>query len=587
MISDSLITGLVLLGVVYCLIRTRVAPENVLLFGLSMLIVCGVLSVEQAFSGFANEGVVTVAILYVVANSLLSSGAISQLARKILGNPSSTISAQLRLMVPVAFLSAFLNNTPMVAMSIPIVSEWCRRYQLSVSKLMMPLSYGAIVGGLCTLIGTSTNLVVNEMLFRSSGQRLAIFDLAWVGLPCTVAVIGATVFLSRWFLRDMSGRFSQFADVRQYIVEMQVPERSPLIDKSIEDAGLRALPGLFLAEVIREGKVISVIDPRWSLCAGDQLVFAGDVDSVVELKKIHGLSSAEHEVFKLSGNGSRTLVEVVVSKYHPLLGKTIKEGNFRENYGAVIIAISRNGEQLRGRIGDKRLSAGDTLLLETTPDFVEHQKYSRNFLVVSPLADFQPPDSRIRWLTLLSMVLMLGLVGSGLMSMFHAAFITVAILIVTRCTNFQDARRSVDDGVVVVIASSLGLGVAVEQSGLADIITSSVLSPVINSPILALAIIFLMTAVFSAIISNVAAAVLIFPIAEATAQLQNVALEPYAVAIMVAASTCFATPMGYQTNLMVAGPGGYRFTDFVKMGLPLTLIVWLISMAIIPQIWTF
>jgi di/tricarboxylate transporter len=344
---------------------------------------------------------------------------------------------------------------------------------------------------------------------------------------------------------------------------------------------------LFLAEVIRDKKVISVIDPRWSLCAGDQLVFAGDVDSVVELKKIHGLASAEHQVFKLSSNGSRTLVETVVSKYHPQLGNTIKASNFRESYGAVIIAVSRNGEQLRGRIGDMQLKAGDTLLLETTPEFVEQQKYSRNFLVVSPLADFQPPDTRIRWLTLLSMFLMLGLVGSGLMPMFHAAFIAVGILIITRCTNFQDARRSVDDGVLVVIASSIGLGLAVEQSGLAEIVTTNVLSPVMQSPMLALATIFLMTAVFSAIISNVAAAVLIFPVAEATAQTQGVALEPFAVAIMVAASTCFAKPMGYQTNLMVAGPGGYKFMDFVKMGLPLTAIVWTISMLIIPQVWAF
>lgn len=583
----------IVLGVIsaclVALIFSRRPPDMILCGGVVVLLLLGVLSPKEALAGMSNEGMVTVGVLFIVAQALSETGVVSWISHSMLGRPKSARVAQLRLMAPVAAFSTILNNTPVVAMMIPAVRDWAKRNNLPVSQLMIPLSYAAIVGGTCTLIGTSTNLVVNGMLLHSlPEQALGMFDLAWVGLPCVVLVIGFTILTSRRLLPSSKGKSERFGDTRQYIVEMMVDDSSPMIGQSIEEAGLRQLPAMFLIEIVRDERLMTVVSPKEILMAGDRLIFAGDVRSVVDLKNFHGLRLAEDQAFKLGENNlSRCLAEVVISPNFPHLGRMVRDMKFRNNYGAAIIAISRNGEQLKGRIGDVELEPGDTLLLEAYEDFVPNQRYSRDFLLVSEIENSRPVRHEHRFRAGIIMVAMVAVVAVGWLSMLKAAFLAAGLLVATRCIRAADARRSVDWQILLVIAASIALGGSLESTGAAAVIAGEIVGAAAGSPIATLVAIFVVTTLFSAVISNLAAAVIVFPIALAASQQLEVSMLPFAVTLMMAASASFATPIGYQTNLMVYGPGDYRFSDFFKIGVPLTVLVGVTTILIVPLVWPF
>lgn len=572
------------------LVFSKRPPDAILLAGVALLMLLGVLSAEEALLGMSNEGMATVAVLFIVARGLAQTGVVGWISNHLLGRPKNTAVAQFRLMAPVAALSSLLNNTPVVAMMVPAVTDWAKRNNLSVSHLMIPLSYAAIIGGTCTMVGTSTNLIINGMLTDHLGHiALEMFDLAWVGIPCVIVVVTFTLGFSRWLLPNRGeSENAVFDDARQYIVEMEVEENSPLSGKSIEDAGLRQLPGMYLIEIDRGGSLLTAVSPKEILRSDDHLIFAGDVKSVVDLKNIHGLKVAEKQVFKLgSGANARCLVEVVISPSFPSLGKTIRDLRFRNMYGAAIIAVARDGERIKTKIGDIILRAGDTLLLETHDHFVGQQRYSKSFLLVSEIENSRPVRHEKRNIAggiLLAMVFM---VTVGLLSMFEAAVLAAGAMIVTRCLKIQDARQSINWEVLLVIAASIAMGGALEKTGAASVIANSVVGLSGSSPTAALVVLFVLTAGFSAVISNLAAAVLVFPIAVSLSQQLGVDLIPFAVTLMIAASACFSTPIGYQTNLMVYGPGNYRFMDFMKIGLPLTFFVGLATIIVVPVIWPF
>ncbi len=565
------------------------APDMILLGALTILLVSGILTPHEALAGLANEGMVTVGVLYVVVSGLRETGSIAWIAQNLLGRPGSVSEAQLRVMAPVAGLSAFLNNTPVVAIFIPAIRDWARRNRLSVSRLMIPLSYAAIAGGTCTLIGTSTNLVVNGLLMEQAGMEgLGMFELSWIGLPLVAAVLLFVVATSGWLLRERVPVIDQFADVREYTVEMEVEPNSALSGKSIEDAGLRQLPGLYLVEIERNGQPITAVSPHERLQDNDRLVFAGIVDSVVDLQKIRGLKPATNQVFKLdSPDEERTLVEAVLSDSSPLIGKSVRDGRFRTRYDAAIIAVARNGRKIRDKIGDIVLHPGDTLLLVCHPHFVEQQRNSRDFFLISRLDDSRPPRHERATIAMAILVAMVLSVVPGWLTILEAALLAAGGMLVTRCTSASLARAAVDWQVLIVIAASFGIGIALQNTGAAAAVADGLISLANGVPWLALALIFVATALFSALATNNAAAVLMFPIALLTAQRLETDLLPFAITIMIAASASFATPIGYQTNLMVFGPGGYRFSDYLRIGIPLTVLVGLLTTALVPLIWPF
>ena len=449
---------------------TRYSPDIVLVGGLTLLLLAGVLSPEQALSGFANEGMVTVGVLYVVVAGLRETGGIGWIVHSVLGRPRSLQHAQVRLMAPVAAMSAFLNNTPVVAMFIPAISDWAKRNSLSVSKLMIPLSYASIAGGTCTLIGTSTNLVVNGLLIKETGSDgLAMLELAWVGVPVILIVFIFILVGSKWLLPERLPAISRYDDAREYTVEMLVENNSKLSGKSIEEAGLRQLPGMYLIEIERQGQIMPAVSSYEVLRDGDRLIFAGVIESVVDLQKTQGLTPASNQIYKLgSSRQDRVLIEAVVSDSCPLAGKSVCKGRFRNVYNAVIIAVARNGKRVQQKIGDIVLRPGDTLLLESHHSFAEQQRNSRDFFLVSEIEGTNPPQYQKAMLAMSILLLMILLVVTGFLSMLKASLLAAGMMILTRCTSGSEARRSIDWQILIVIAASFGLGSALHSTGAAE-----------------------------------------------------------------------------------------------------------------------
>jgi di/tricarboxylate transporter len=369
---------------------------------------------------------------------------------------------------------------------------------------------------------------------------------------------------------------------------MLVEQGSPLVGRSIEEAGLRGLDGLFLMEIDRSGHVIAAVSPTERLEAGDRLVFVGVVDSVVELQKIRGLRPATDQVFKLDDPRSeRTLIEAVVSNTCPLIGRTIREGRFRSTYDAVVIAVARNGDRLQMKIGDITLEPGDTLLLEASRDFAEHQRSNRDFYLVSAVNNFTPPRHDQAWIACTVLAAMILAATLELVPMVTAALVAAAIVVAMKCISSDEARQSIEWESLLLIAASFGLARAMEKTGLAEAIAHTTIAAAGDHPHVMLAAIYFVTMLFTELMSNNAAAVLTFPIAWQTAADLGVNPLPFVMAVTVAASCGFATPMGYQTNLMIYGPGGYKFSDYVRFGGPLNLLVMAITVALAPLIWPF
>lgn len=574
------------------LIFSRAPADFVFSAGLAFVYLSGVVTIEEALSGFANPGVYTIGILYVLAAGVRETGGLSWLGAHILGSPKSKIMALVRMTLPVSFTSAFLNNTPVVAMFIPALRQWSRKIAINPSQLMIPLSYAAIVGGFCTMIGTSTNLVVGGMLQeRFGGEALSIFAIAPVGVPLALIALFYLIFIAGRLLPDQRGVRKSFENTREYMVEMIIIPGSDLTGKSAGQSGMQNLPGGNLAEVIRDEMITSPVPDDFVFQEKDRLVFTGMVDSILELRRNHGLRAAlDHRFFldnDLLKKRGRHLVEAVVSNTCPLVGKNPIEGEFTKRYNAVIIAAARNGKRIKENISTTILHAGDTLLLETHAGFVPRQKDSRDFYLVSPVEDSEAMRFEKAPIAFSILALMVFLAATSILPLLSAALIAIALLFITRCISISQARKSVEWNVLVTIASALGIAFALEKSGAASAIAEGVFSLTGSDPFWLLVALYLSTAILTELITNNAAAALLFPVAMGAAESLGVNPMPFAIAIMIAASASFITPIGYQTNLMVYGPGGYRFGDYVKAGLPLTFLIGISALILIPVIWPF
>ncbi len=592
---DMSIEALITLGVVGCLFAAlvkNIAPPDVLFVGAAVLFaVIGIITPQQAFAGFSNPGILTVAALFVVVAGLRETGVIDYVGHHVLGRAKSETGVMARLAGVVLPMSAFLNNTPIVAMFVPIVMDWSRKHQVSPSKLLIPLSYLAILGGTCTLIGTSTNLVVNGLMIQNGLPGMHMFEIGMVGLPYAIIGVCYLFFVARWLLPDRKALLEQLGESRrEYLAEMLVQSGCRLVGQTVEGAGLRQLPGLFLIEIDRNGRTIGPVGPDDILEAGDRLVFTGIVSSIIELEKIPGLVPVTDPDYEVTPKQQRQrrLCEAVISENSPLVGQTIRDADFRATYGAAVVAVHRGEKRVQKKIGDIELRPGDTLLLQVRPHFHRAYRHDPAFYLVSDVDDWRPVRRDRTWIALLLFAGLIGLMTTGVVPIVLSAILAAVLMVLLGCISAGDARRSIEWQVLITIAAAFGVGSALQNSGGATAIASALFGfTKASGPIVALAVIYLLGSITSSVITNNAAAVLLFPFCIATADLYAVNALPFLIALILSASASFMTPIGYQTNMMVYGPGGYRFSDFLRVGGPLNLLLGIMAVILIPFFWPF
>ncbi len=578
------ITLLVLVALVGVLVLEKVPPAVAVLTATVGLLLVGVIDAEEAFAGFSNEAPIVIASLLVVARAVDVSGIMQPIVARIFRGADSSTGILARLLFPVAGISAFVNNTTVVAMTIPAVVDISARRQLPASRFLMPVSYAAILGGVVTAIGTSTNLTISGLLVEAGMRPLGLFEPMPLGLPIAMAGVATLILITARLLPDRSTAGSDLADSgRDFTVSMRVAPGGGAEGATVSDAGLRSLRGVFLVEIERDGRSIAPVAPDERLQAGDLLTFVGRVGDVVDLQRMPGLLSAQaRQIGSLAGT-VHAFYEVVVGSGADLVGQTLKQLDFRARYDAAVIAIHRAGHRMDAKLGDVTLRVGDTLLVLADPSFRQRWRDRPDFLVIAPLSGISPRQPRRAWLVAgVGLLFILG-TGSGLVPILHASLAAAIVVVASGTLTVRQARDAIDLNIILLIASAFGLGAAVASSGLAAVLASGLvgmMSPL--GSIGALAAILLATIILTELVSHNAAAALMFPIGVASAATIGADPRPFVMAILLGASLSFLTPLGYQTNLMVYGLGGYRFTDFSRVGVPLNLVTITLGLVLIP-----
>jgi di/tricarboxylate transporter len=569
--------------VIFLLIYKEYLKASVsFLLAVMVFLITGILNSDEVLSGFSNQSIISILMLILITTGLRKNFQIEYLFDVIFKKAKSYRGFLLRMMSQVALLSTVINNAPVVALMTPYVVEWGKKNNIAPSRLLIPLSYATIMGGMITLIGTSTTLVLNGFLQDFNHPSLLFNDLFTIGLSVTVSGIIFIMVFGYKLLPDHTDILKSYNEnKREYMAETIIMPESKLIGQSLVQAGLRNLKGVYLVEIIRRGRIISPVGPEEILEKGDTLFFAGNTRDIVDL--INSGQGIELPTTARSfDNDKAEIVEAVLNNFSSLINKTVKQSDFRNRYNAAIVAIHRNGKRLSGRIGDITLQAGDLLLLFTGSDFRDRVEIYRDLYVVSKLRDIVKPGKRKYYALGLILACSLFLLIFGKISLFPALMIIFGIMISFNLITTQDVKREMDLNMIAILVFSLAIGQAIIKTSAGDILATyitGVLQP--YGLISVLAGLLILTNLLSAFIGNVGAISISFPLAYSLSQNLGIDGNPFFLTIAYAASAAFLTPISYQTNLIIYGPGGYKFKDFFKIGLPVNLIYLAVALAVI------
>ncbi len=548
-------------------------PTYYIMFSLVMVFgLFNIVNINTIFSGFSNHAVITIAAMFVVSAGIHHSGGTSLFVSYLLKNTSSFKHAMCQLFLPILPLSAFLNNTPIVSALIPAVQLWSKNIGISSSKLMIPLSYAAILGGTITLIGTSTNLVVNSQYEKITGNSFGLFDISIIGIP--VAILG---FLFIYFFGNKllpNYNKETFVNFKSFTFEMKVLNNCSIINKSILSSGLRELQNVYLIEIKRNNNIISAVPSEEIILENDILIFTGnikDIQSLLHIENLILLQSSQLTTLE-EEHPERVLIEAIITDNSDILNLNVKESNFRNRFGAVVISVARDGKQINKNLKDIYFKKGDILLLEARPAFVSRQSYNQDFIILNHLniQSFNKRKAILSWIILFIAIL---LTTFNIIPIVYSAILAAGSMLFTQCLSFKQAEKSIDLNVILTIVASFAIGDAVISSGLALSISNFIIDYSFNNPILLLILVYVTISILTEFITNNAAALVILPIVLNTTQQLNLNPEPFVFAIMMSASASFATPIGYQTNLMVYSSGKYSFKDFLKIGIPMNIFI--------------
>lgn len=554
---------------------TKVPAEFVFVGGMGFLLVTGILDAKEALSGFSSTSVVTVGVLFVVIAGLVHSGVIHWMVKRLLGTPSSYTSAVVRLMMPVAVMSSVLSNTTVVALFIKVVKMWARKLGIAPSKLLIPLSYASCLGGICTLIGTPPNLIISGMLQNSDSHiELNFFSTTLPGLFCLAVGVAAIILCSR-LLPERKSPDEAFGATADYTVELLVPTGCDMVGKTVEESGLLSVSGGRLVEIVRFDKeVISPVPADDFIMGGDRLVYSGQIDDILELRKSHGLTTATKHVFSLDDvEKGRQFYTASVRRSSQLIGTSMEENGFEERNHTVLVAVVREGERINSNPRGVKIERGDVLLFESGKKQGEAFKKA----AADDLRFFDSPDiPYVGSKTVVSSLIMLAMIllsTFGVMSLLQACFLAAGAMLLTRCCTPQQANESINWNILMVFAGSVCLGTAIDKTGVATALANGILGVCGTNALVALVCICFVATFVTEFISNTACAAMFFPIAYQTAVTLGANPVTFCIALMLAVSSSFATPIGSPTHMLVYGEGGYRFTDFMKIGLLMNVII--------------
>jgi di/tricarboxylate transporter len=572
-----IITLAVILLLIISLYSGKIRPAFAFLMAIALLVVFKIISPKEAVSGFANEQLAIIVMLLIISDIIRKSKVLAYWFNKTVGKTKSEQGFLTKLVLITAPLSAFFNNTPLVAILMPFVRNWSVEHKKYPSQFLLPLSYAAILGGTITLVGTSTNLIVNGMVVEAGKPSLSIFDFTPVGLVMlllgTVYIITAYKILPK--NKDVLEGFAE--NNRDFFIETGIKPDASIIGKTIEEASLRNLKSLFLVEIIRQDKIISPVSSTEIIEQNDTLIFTGNTQSLDDLLNPALGLKLPKPVTGFSGD-KINIVEVVVSYNSWMIGKSIKETDFRGKYDGAIVAVHRNGERLSGKIGDIIIQPGDVLLVFAGKDFYKRTENNQAFYILSQ-TETQPNAPAKKVLVVLAMLITtIVLSALSVLPLFTGLLLTLIVAIGLQLVPFNEIRKGLDFNLIFLIALGLSLGKAMDNSGTAEYISTVIHTHLYNIPVLGLMLlIFIFTNLLASYITNSAAVAIMVPIAMALASSMNVSHVPFALLTAYGAAANFITPVGYQTNLMVYGPGQYKFSDYIKFGLPLTILYMLVA----------
>ena len=566
------ITIVTVLAMFTVLLLTKIRADLVFLGAIAILFVTGVLNAKEAFSGFSSTSVVIIGVLFVVVAGLTHTGVLQWIVKHLLGQPETYSKAVIRLMLPVAGLSSFLSNTTVVALFVGIVKMWSKKLGISPSKLLIPLSYASGMGGVCTLIGTPPNLIISGLYAENTGVAMNVLTTTIPGLFC-LAIGVLSIIAMRKLLPDRKAPDSAFESTSDYTVELLVPSDNPHIGETLNEAGLNDVRGGNLIEVVHYDEFLSPADGEEIVMGGDRLIYSGQIDEILDLKESHGLVSADHHVFTLSEiDSSRQLRTAYVTFGSSLIGNAIGKTSFEKDNGVVLVAVARSGNRIDQSPREVVLQAGDTLLLDCPPKL----KIDESSLTTKLHFFDSDQVPNIGKKTLISTTIMMAMVvlsALDIIPLLQCAFLAAIAMLLFRCCNVDQAMKAINWEILMVFAGSVVLGVAIQKTGIAERLAFGILDVCGDNPIVVMTAICFVGTFITEFISNTAAGAMFFPIMYQAAEKLGYEPFPFLVALMVSVSSSFATPIGSPTHMLVYGPGGYRFSDFMRIGLLMNLII--------------
>jgi len=589
------VLGLILLAFIL-FITEKFSLDVTALLILTILFVGGFLTVEEAISGFSNPAVITIGLLFILSQGLQKTRVLEYLIVRI--NKLVSKSRNLGLgvyLLTIAIASALMNNTAIVAVFMPVTIRLAHQYHMSPSKLLIPLSYAAIMGGTLTLVGTSTNLIVNSIYVESGGNALGMFEFAKYGWITLIVGLVYVLWIAPRILpsRTVTSSLTQSYHMAGYLTEMKISAESPLVGSTCQERNVNQSYDVIVLDIQREGRLITYNVGRQKLKEGDILFVKGSVESFLRMKEVEKVNLLTDEKLTQSEleQDDNILVECMITDQSDVIGKTLRESRFRKRFGAFILAIRREGLIIRKKIAHVVLNTYDTLLVYGGKRQISELAKSGKFIL---LGELQADLVKVRfwWLSIFCVISTIVLAAIGIIPIIKGALVSIVVLMIFRVLSPNEAYESIHWQVIVLIASLIPLGIVIESSGTATYIANSMINYVDNysqamQPYILFALIYFVTMVMTEVSSNTATAIIMTPIVIAITGEMQLDSRPFIFAVCFAASASFSTPVGYQTNLMVYGPGGYKFSDYIKVGIPLAVTFWLLAILIIPLIWSF